>query len=147
VDVTFSTKKYNGVVRKTVHVLSSDPERSSFPLQISAVVGGPPATLGMDPADGVDFDRVPVGQHRKATVVLTNYGSRLMPISIIGTPRDFLQTRLSADAIRPGESVELEVECRDDLPVGHFSDAVTLALDRTHDARLTVPIKGVGLAP
>ena len=145
--MTFSTKKYNGAVRKTVHVLSSDPERSSFPLQIAALVGGPPATLGVEPALGVDFERFPVDSPRKSKVVLTNYSPEAMHVSIIAGPRDYLQASLSAKIIQPRESVEVTVETHGKPPLGRFSDAVTLMLDEAHDTRLTIPIKGVSMMP
>jgi hypothetical protein len=145
--VTFSTKKYNGAVSKTVHVLSSDPDRSSFPLQIAALVGGAPATLGMEPALGIDFERFAVDTQRKERVVLTNYSPEAMQVSIIAGPRDYLSASLSGKIIQPRESVELTVETHGKPPLGRFSDAVTLMLDETHDTRLTVPIKGVSMMP
>jgi len=145
--VTFSTKKYNGAVRKTVHVLSSDPERGSFPLQISALVGGPPATLGMEPATGVDFERFAVDAPQKSKVVLTNYSPEAMQLSIIGEPRDYLEVSLSDKVLQPRESVEVTVATHGKPPLGRFSDAVTIMLDETHDTRLTIPIKGVSMMP
>jgi hypothetical protein len=145
--VTFSTKKYNGAVRKSVHIVSSDPERGQFPLQISALVGGPPATVGMEPAEGIDFDRFTVDEHKSAKVVLTNYSPEAMQVSIIGGPRDFLNAHLSGKIIQPRESVELDVETHGKPPLGRFTDAVTIMLDEAHDTRLTVPIKGVSMMP
>lgn len=145
--MTFSTKKYNGAVRKTVQVESSDPERPSFPLQIAALVGGPPATLGMEPADGVDFDRFNVDEPKQGKVVLTNYSPEPMQISIIGEPREFLSAHLSQKMIQPRESVELDVATHGKPPLGRFTDAVTLMLDEAHNTRLTVPIKGVSMMP
>lgn len=145
--MTFSTKKYNGAVRKTVHVLSSDPERASFPLQIAALVGGPPATVGMEPATGIDFERFPVDSPRKAKVVLTNYSPGAMQVSIIAAPRDYLEASLSGKIIQPRETVEITVETNGKPPLGRFTDAVTLMLDEAHDTRLTIPIKGVSMMP
>ena len=145
--MTFSTKKYNGPVRKTVQVLSSDPERSSFPLQISALVGGPPATLGMEPAEGIDFDRFAVDSPRKAKVVLTNYSPAAMQVSIVSGPRDYLAASLSNKIIQPRESIEVTVETHGKPPLGRFTDAVTIMLDEAHDTRLTIPIKGVSMMP
>jgi len=145
--VTFSTKKYNGAVRKTVHVMSSDGERPQFPLQIAALVGGPPATLGMDPAEGIDFDRFKVDEPQKSKVVLTNYSPEAMQVSIIGGPHDYLSANLTGKIIQPRESIELDVETHGKPPLGRFTDAVTLMLDEAHNTRLTVPIKGVSMMP
>ena len=52
VEVTFSTRKANGPVRKIVTVISSDPEQGNYPLQFSAIIGGTPPTVGLVPESG-----------------------------------------------------------------------------------------------
>jgi hypothetical protein len=130
-----------------VQVESSDPERPSFPLQIAALVGGAPATLGMEPAQGIDFDRFAADAPRQGKVVLTNYSPEAMQVSIIAGPREYLSASLSGTIIQPRESVELTVETHGKPPLGRFSDAVTLMVDEAHDTRLTIPIKGVSMMP
>jgi hypothetical protein len=145
VDVTFSTKKYSGAVRKSVHVVSSDANRPSFPLQVSALVGGSPATLGLNPESGIDFDRFPVDERQEASVALTNYSPETMHVSIIGAPPEFLSASLSSDVIEPRASVDLMVKTLDKPPLGKFTGAITLRLDQTGNTRVTIPISGVSM--
>lgn len=132
-------------MRKTIQVLTSDPERPQYPLQVAALVGGAPATLGVEPADGVDFQRFAVDAPQKLTVTLTNYSPDPMRVSIIGQPLEFLDATLSREVIQPRESVELTIATRDKPPLGRFNDAVTLLLDEARNTRLTVPIQGVSM--
>jgi len=143
--VTFATKKYSGPVRKTVQVISSDAQRVRFPLQVSALVGSAPPTIGLNPETGIDFERFPVDENQKATLELTNFSAAPMQIQIIGTQPEFLAAELTSATIQPRESVELVVRTTNQPPLGKFTAAVTLLLDESRNTRLTIPISGVSM--
>ena len=141
-DVTFSTKKYNGPVRKTVHVLTSDGNNPSYPLQVSALVGGPPATVGVEPA-AIDFERFAADAPQQAVITLSNYSPAPMTITIAEGPLDYLDATLSATTLEPRESVELTVKTTKTPPLGRFNSGVTLLLNEATNMRMTIPISGV----
>jgi hypothetical protein len=143
--VTFSTKKYSGPVRKSIQVISSDPEAARYRLQVSALVGSAPPTIGLNPETGIDFDRFPVDENQSATLELTNFSAEPMQIQIIGTPPEFLAAELSSEIIQPRETIELVVRTAEQPPLGRFSGAVTLLLDEARNTRLTIPISGVSM--
>lgn len=132
-------------MRKSVQVLSSDSERPSFPLQVSALVGAAPATLGIKPEGPVNFDRFPIDEPQKFTVELTNYSQEPMHLSIVGAPPEFLSAELSAEILEPRKTVELRLETRDRPPLGRFAAAVTLLLDEARNTRLTIPVSGTSM--
>jgi hypothetical protein len=139
--VTFSTKKLNGPVRKSVHVVTSDANAASFGLQIAALVGGAPATLGVEPP-AVDFDRFAADAPQHATVKLTNYSPEPMHVSIIDPPLEYMTAKLSGEIIEPRHTVELTVATHGTPPLGKFSTGVTLLLDETRNTRMTIPVIG-----
>ena len=132
-------------MRKSVVVVSSDAEQSNFPLQISALVGGAPPTVGIVPETGIDFDRFATDEHREAKVALTNFSPDAVTISIVGPPPSFLAAHLTADHLQPRQSADLVVETKKDAPLGKFSGAVTLVLQGSQTTRLTIPITGVSM--
>jgi hypothetical protein len=128
-----------------VQVISSDAERPRFPLQISALVGAAPPTVGLEPETGIDFSRFPVNEPQTATVSLTNYSPDPVTVSIVGQPPAFLQASLSTLKLEPRQSLDLLVETRNEPPLGKFAGAVTLTLEGTQSTRLTIPISGVSM--
>jgi hypothetical protein len=143
--VTFATKKYSGPVRKSVQVMSSDAERPRYGLQVAALVGGAPPTLGVVPESGINFSRFPVDERQEMKVELTNYSPQPMHVSIVGPPPEFLQASLSSAVVQPRETVDLTVATRDKPPLGKFQGSLTLLLDEAQDTRLTIPISGVSM--
>jgi len=128
-----------------VQVISSDGDKPRFPLQISALVGAAPATVGIEPETGIDFNRFPVNEPQTAKVSLTNYSPDPVTVSIVGQPPEFLQASLSVLTLDPRQSVDLMVETRNEPPLGKFAGAVTLTLEGTQSTRLTIPISGVSM--
>lgn len=145
VEVSFSTKKYTGPVKKSVTVVSSDATQTNFPLHISALVGGNPPTVGVVPETGIDFDRFVADEHRAAKVSLTNFSPDAVALSIVGAPPSFLDAHLTAERLEPRQSAELVVETRDTAPLGKFSGAVTIVIQGGQSTRLTIPISGVSM--
>ena len=143
--MTFNTKKYSGPVRKSVQVLCSDSKRRSYPLQVSALVGGAPPTVGLDPERGIDFERFAVDEKQEASIVITNYSPEPMHLSIIGAPPEYLLAMLSSPVVQPRESVELTVSTNDAPPLGRFASSVTLLIDESKNTRLTIPVSGVSM--
>jgi hypothetical protein len=128
-----------------VQVISSDSQQPRFGLQVSALVGGAPPTLGIVPESGIDFDRFPADERQEMKVELTNYSPQPMYLSIIGAPPEFLNASLSADVVQPRETVSLTVTTRDKPPLGKFQGSLTLLLDEAQETRLTIPISGVSM--
>ena len=143
--MTFNTKKYSGPVRKSVQVLCSDSKRRSYPLQVSALVGGAPPTVGLDPERGINFERFSVDEKQEATITITNYSPEPMHLKIIGAPPDYLLATLSSPVVQPRESVELTVSTNNSPPLGRFASSVTLLIDESKNTRLTIPVSGVSM--
>lgn len=122
--------------------MSSDGNNPSYPLQISATVGGPPPTVGVEPAT-VDFDRFAADAPQTATVKLSNYTPNPLHVKILEEPFDFLSASLSGTTIQPRESVDLTIATTKTPPLGRFHSGVTLELDEANATRLTVPISGI----
>jgi hypothetical protein len=101
--------------------------------------------VGIEPEDGIDFNRFPVNEPQTATVSLTNYSPEPVTVSIVGQPPAFLQASLSLMTMEPRQSVDLMVETRNEPPLGKFAGAVTLALEGSQSTRLTIPISGVSM--
>lgn len=146
VEVTFSTGKFSGPVRKHVTVLSSDAQQPNTSLEFSAVVGSVPPTLGLSPETGVALDRFPLTESREGQVALTNYSPTAVAIAIVGPPPGYLDARLTRERLEPRQEAQLIVKTRaGEPPLGKFSGAVTIEVQGEQPARLTIPVTGVSL--
>lgn len=143
VEVTFSTGKFSGHVRKTLQVISSDAVNGYTSIELSAIVGELPPSVGLAPESGIRFDRLVAGQEQEAKATLTNLGSTAATLRIVGVPPSYLEARLSGSRVEPGKSTDLLVKTRGGVPHGAFSAGVTVQVDGRESARLTIPVSGV----
>lgn len=143
VEVTFSTGKFSGHVRKTLQVISSDAVNGYTSIELSAVVGGLPPSVGLAPESGIRFDRLVAGQVHEAKATITNLGSSAATLRIVGALPSYLEARLSGSRVEPGKSADLLLKTRGAVPEGAFSAGVTIQVDGRESVRLTIPVSGV----
>lgn len=145
-DVSFTTKKYTGPVRKTVTVVSSDDKNANAALHFAAIVGSMPPTVGMTPETGVDFDRFSADESKEAKVTLVNFSPTAVNVKIVGEPPAYLKAELSKTHLEPKQTAEVILHTKSDgVPLGKFSGAVTVVLEGQQETRLTIPISGVSM--
>jgi hypothetical protein len=142
--VTFSSGKHSGNFNKAVHVISSDPDQTLYPLQFHAEVAD--STMEALPSGTViNLDRVAAGESRSATLALTNLATGNVTVSIADPPPAFLKASLSSTSLASRQSVNLKVVTTGEPPVGQFNGSVTVEMAGTENTRYTIPITGIGL--
>jgi hypothetical protein len=144
VDVTVGTANFSGLLKKKVHVISSDKESSLYVLSFQAQVGPAP---GLEWPEGasVNFDRIAAGEHGSSRLPFTNRGSTVLHARILEPPPAYLKATISPESVAPGSTAQLVLETRSNPPRGAFKGSVTLELAGSQTTRLTIPFSGVGV--
>lgn len=140
-EVTFSSGKFSGPVRKTVTVYSSDGNTPMRSLDFSATVGEFPDAVMVEPKGGIDLARF-ASTAGEAKAALTNLSPTGAQVRIVSTTPDFLEARLSTARVQPRQATDLIVKAKEGAPVGKFSGSVTLAFEGGLNARLSIPVSG-----
>jgi hypothetical protein len=146
IDVTFSSGKMSGHVRKTVTIYSSDGKQPQTSLDFTATVGALPNVVTYEPGGGIDLSRFASGASAQGKVALTNLGTGGANLKVVSTAPAFLEASFSVARIEPRQMADLIVKTKQGAPVGRFAGSVTVMLEGGANARLSIPVTGESTA-
>lgn len=140
--LTFSTGNYRGKVQKTLTIHSSDPNNEQVKLTFAATVDNPELKLEWKPQK-VNFVQLYSGEKSKKKVALINKTDSPVKLGLAEPPLDdFLKLKVKEKMLKPGESMEVEVELTDKAPVGIFENSFTVEASGGEIHRVTIAIEG-----
>jgi hypothetical protein len=87
-----------------------------------------------------DLGGFPAGQPRRASVLITNYGSA--PVQVLGVDTDVRGLTARVDEREKGKKFDIALTLAADLPKGPFSGALRVRTDSPLQPLLEIPIKG-----
>jgi hypothetical protein len=85
-----------------------------------------------------------IGKKAKFELKLTNDDSVKVPIEVVSKPTEeyVKKYKIDKDKLKPGQSTDIKIELRKDIPPGAFKTALTLQEEGQPDTRITIPIIG-----
>lgn len=140
--LTFNTGNYRGKVQKTLTVHSSDPDNEQVKLTFAATVSNPDLKVEPEPQK-VNFVQLYFGEKSKKKVALINKTEAPLKLTLVESPvDDFLKLKMKEEMLKPGESLEAEVELSKEAPLGAFKSSFTVEASGGEIQRVTIPIEG-----
>jgi len=145
VTASIDTKRFKGPITKTVTVTSNDPVNGTVHLQAKATVK---ALIDVSPSEHVYF-RVFRGddQPTKRVLKITSDDDNPFEITKVSSTNPAIETNLvdlkkTGEADGTGGAYRLEVDVKDDAPIGPLTGVVTLATTHSKVPSMTLNING-----
>jgi hypothetical protein len=140
-DVFFASKKFSGVVRKKITILSNDPSDPFTDIAFSATVDRPHPLIEAEPNLIESGLEAPEKPGKTFTITLKNKAKDPVGLSIVSQCDPYLEAKLSRETIQPDGTVQLMVKFLE--PHGSPNTpwySVTLETDDPQKSRLTIPL-------
>lgn len=148
VKVTWSAKSDNGPFRQTANILTNDPLRSSVELTVDGKIM---SASGVEPTD-LAFDKIPVGESRTSTVYVMAMLQDDLTVSdpqlSDNTTREKFDVKI--EPVEPKDlpnktakqGVRVTVTAKPGLPVGRFTQWLSLKTNMPDAEKLEIPVVG-----
>ena len=101
----FNSGRFRGPVEKTIYLYTNDPRQAAATLHLRGTVVPELETV---PAE-VNFGPLTAGERREISVTLINRGQNPLTLKSASASRPWLQVKMPAASLAPGEKAELLV--------------------------------------
>jgi len=138
IKVTFSSKNFQGEVKRSVYVFSNDPQNSKYTLNIKAYVR---AFLEAKPKY-IDFGNFKKGESVSKSLVVKNLTNE--PITIKDIRSDLKEIKIAnfEKEINPNEETVINLTLNLSQPPGNFFGNIEITSAEHPDEKLIVPASG-----
>jgi hypothetical protein len=140
-EMFFNSAKYTGRVAKKISILSNDPSDPYTDISFSSIVDKEHPFVKASPAL-IKGDKESRGRTGVTHMVeLTSTAPDPLKLKIVSSSEPYLEAKLSADEVKPGESVNLMIKVKgfcESVPDPWYS--VTLESSDPQRYRLTIPV-------
>ncbi len=143
IEVTFSSKDFQGPQHKLVTIQTNDPVRTIIEIPILAEVHAPLAVLPVDKA--VTFGRVPLGQGAEQVVEFSTPDLPTLSIEVIKTRADLFTIDVTPGATANAKRATIRL--RKDAPTGQIRELVTFHTNVPQRSQIDISVSGAVLAP
>ena len=143
-DITFNSKRFSGKVSKKVTVFCNDPEQPQSVIQFSAQVETVRKMIA-PASEPVDLGNLLPDRPNQTTIELTNIGTEPYRLMLTDWPEEWMQTSWTEKVIDPEDTVELEIGTHAIAPLGKFKTSLTIDIQGLDNARMSIPVTGIGL--
>jgi len=142
-DRSSKSSKSGHKVTKRVRVHSTDSSNPEASLSISARTDTSGCGLRCVP-EIADFGDVLIGKDDKFEVELKNIDTLETAIEIVSGPTSEYvnKYKIKKNKLKPGQSIKIEFQLRDDIPPGEFMTGITIENKNDSNSRISIPIKG-----
>ena len=143
-DVTFNSKRFSGLVNKSVMFYSNDPEQPDAQLAFTATIETARKTVEAleEPAD---LGNLLPNKGAQAQIRLVNVGDQPYRLSVADWPGEWLEADWKERVVDPGDTVTLTVGTQGVPPLGRFSESITFDVEGKSKSRFSLPLTGIGL--
>ena len=138
VRVSFQTGNYKGEQARTVVVHSNDPDEPELELKVTGVIE---TDIAIQP-EFLYFGDVDKGKSITKTVRLIQIGNKPIELERVDAVDKFFSTRVSPFDDKRHKGFEIDVTLKPDVPVGLFTELMTLNVNLRKRPRIDVPVSG-----
>lgn len=143
-DVTFDSKRFSGLVNKSVVFYSNDPEQPEAKLSFSATIETARKVVeALD--EPADLGNLLPNRGDQAQIRLTNIGDQPYRLSVADWPGEWLEADWTERIVDPGDTLTLTVGTKGVPPLGRFATSITFDVEGKEKSRFSLPITGIGL--
>lgn len=139
IHASFKTQKYEGKQKKVISVESNDPENPKIELVIQGLIK---KDIAIDP-QGLYFGDVPKGKIISKKVKVFDLSKEELQLKRIQGNEKYFDIKSDKFKGENNRGFELEITLKPEIPVGPFSEVITLHTNMEKRPRIDVPVYGV----
>ena len=135
IKATFNSGSYNGKVKKSITVISNDPDSPEYKLTISGEIV---EDISITPRN-VNFGSIYLGKRANETVTIKSEAGTGFKIKEIKPSKPIVDVSLKEEK---NEEYVINISLKDDLEIGRFSGAIQLETDSPKQPKVNIPFFG-----
>lgn len=136
IKATFDTKDYEGEQEKTITVYSNDPDNPSIELTIFGRIKRDVTVI----PQGIHFGNIKKGETKSNRVQLLQLSSNPLILNRIEVNEHYLNTETSIINEENKKGFNIDISLKPKIPVGEFSEIITLHTNLNKRPRIDVPV-------
>ncbi len=133
---TFETRRYEGKQETTIAVRSNDPDEPEIDLTVKGMVRRDVAVV----PQGVNFGDVERGKTTADRVRLLQLSDDKLTVKRIEAKESYLTVSTSRFREENSRGINIEITLKPEVPVGSFSEVITLHTNVKRRPRIDVPV-------
>lgn len=133
---TFETRRYEGNQETTITVHSNDPGEPEIDLAIRGTIKRDVAVV----PQGINFGDIEKGRTVAGTVRVLQLSENKLVLKRIEANEEYLTVSMSRFREENSRGINIDIALKPDVPVGRFSEVITLHTNVKRRPRIDVPV-------